>query len=216
MIKIYKDEFFKFNQFDLRKDGDIFQTILDERKDKIDSKRFFLRYLPQVVADKYDFDNLESLKTFRNDCLSNNLLKGMGGCNLHEDWIRKSKEYSEGIRYVGKKISDPSGKVLGTFNIEKGKIIYSPIFPYFYEERDNTKFANDTYFTTMTFEEIMQRQIDLSIEFYIHTGTRIHASIEELSKYGRYIYEKVSKDQMLEFVYQPEIGQKVYRKHMGF
>lgn len=91
MIKIYKDEFFKFNQFDLREDRDIFQTILDERKDKIDSKRFFLKYLPQDVADKYDFDNLESLKEFRNDCLSNNLLKGMGGCNLHEDWIRKSK-----------------------------------------------------------------------------------------------------------------------------
>lgn len=216
MNKIYKDDFLQFNQFDLREDGDIFQTILDERKNKIDPKRFFLKYLPQDVADKYDFDDLESLKKFRNDCLSSKIIKDMGGCNLHEDWIKKSKKCSDGIRYAGKKISDPSGEVLGTFNIEEGKIIYSPIFPYFYQERDNTKFANETYLTTMTFEEIMQKQIDLAVEFYIHTDIKDFISAEELVKYGKYVYEKVSKDQMLEFVYQPEIGQKVYKKYMGF
>jgi len=45
MLKIYRDEIFRFNQFDLREDGDIFQTILDERKDKRDSQRFFLEKL---------------------------------------------------------------------------------------------------------------------------------------------------------------------------
>ena len=208
MNKIYRDEIIQFNQFDLREDGDIFQTILDERKNERDSQRFFLEFLPQDIADKYDFNNLESLWKFRDDCLKlTSPLQPMGGCNLVKEEVQK------GIRYAGKKISDPSGKVLGSFNINEGKIIYSPIFPHFYNERDNIKFANDTYFTTMTFEEIMQRQIDLATEFYIHTGN--YMALKDVAKYGDYIFEKISKDQMLEFVYQPETGEKVFRKHFG-
>lgn len=208
MNKIYRDEIFQFNQFDLRKDGDIFKTILDERKDEIDSQRFFLEYLPQDVANGYDFNNLESLNKFRNDCLRwNSPLQRMGGCNLAKE------ELQRGIEYAGIKMSDPSGKVFGSFNIGEGKIIYSPIFPHFYEERDNIKFANDKYFTIMTFEEIMKRQIDLATEFYIHTGN--YMSPKDIVKYGDYIFEKISKDQMLEFVYQPETGKKVFRKHLG-
>lgn len=208
MNKIYRDEIIQFNQFDLRKDGDIFQTILDERKDEIDSQRFFLEYLPQDIADKYDFNNLGSLWKFRDDCLRLiPPLQPMGGCNLVKE------ELQRGIRYAGKKISDPSGKVFGSFNINEGKIIYSPIFPHFYDERDNIKFANDTYFTTMTFEEIMQRQIDLATEFYIHTGN--YMVLKDVAKYGDYIFEEISKDQMLEFLYQPETGEKVLRKHLG-
>ena len=208
MNKIYRDEIIQFNQFDLREDGDIFQTILDERKNERDSQRFFLEFLPQDIADKYDFNNLESLWKFRDDCLKlTSPLQPMGGCNLVKEEVQK------GIRYAGKKISDPSGKVLGSFNINEGKIIYSPIFPHFYDERDNIKFANDTYFTTMTFEEIMQRQIDLATEFYIHTGN--YMALKDVAKYGDYIFEKISKDQMLEFVYQPETGEKVFRKHFG-
>lgn len=41
MNKIYRDEIIQFNQFDLREDGDIFQTILDERKDEEIHKDFF-------------------------------------------------------------------------------------------------------------------------------------------------------------------------------
>lgn len=208
MSKIYRDEIFQFNQFDLREDGDIFQTILDERKDERDSQRFFLEFLPQDIANGYDFNNLESLKKFRNDCLRlNNPLQGMGGCNLVEG------ELQRGIRYAGKKISDPSGKVFGSFNIGEGKIIYSPIFPHFYDERDNIKFANDTYFTTMTFEEIMERQIDLATEFYVHTGN--YMTLKEIAKYGDYIFEKISKDQMLEFVSEPMTGEKIFRKYLG-
>ena len=208
MNKIYRDEIFQFNQFDLREDGDIFQTILDERKDEIDSQRFFLQYLPQDIANEYDFTNLESLKKFRNDCLRlNSPLQRMGGCNLNEEDLQR------GIRYAGIKISDPSGKVFGSFNIGNEKIIYSPIFPHFYEERDNIKFANDKYFTTLTFEEIMIRQIDLATEFYVHTGN--YRTLKEIVKYGDYIFEKISKDQMLEFVLDHESGEKVFKKHFG-
>ena len=208
MNKIYRDGIIQFNQFDLREDGDIFQTILDERKDKRDSQRFFLEFLPQDVANRYDFNNIDSLEKFRDDCLRlTSPLQPMGGCNLVKEEVQK------GIRYAGKKISDPSGKVFGSFNINEGKIIYSPIFPHFYDERDNIKFANDTYFTTMTFEEIMQRQIDLATEFYIHKGN--YMALKDIAKYGDYIFEKISKDQMLEFLYQPETGEKVLRKHLG-
>ena len=208
MNQIYIDEIFKINKFNLREDGDIFKTILDERKDEIDCKRFFLQYLPQDIANRYDFNNLESLKKFRYDCLrGNGLLQGMGGCNLVEE------ELQRGIRYSGIKMSDPSGNVFGSFNISEGKIIYSPIFPHFYEERDNIKFANDTYFTTMTFEEIMKRQIDLAKEFYIHTGN--YMTFKDIIKYGDYIFDQISKDQMLEFVLNPEKGQKIFMKHLG-
>lgn len=40
MNKIYRDEIIQFNQFDLREAGDIFQTILDERKDEEIHKDF--------------------------------------------------------------------------------------------------------------------------------------------------------------------------------
>lgn len=208
MNKFYKDDIFGFNEYDLNVDGDIFKTILDERKQKLDSKRFFLEYLPKDIANGYDFNNLESLKKFRNDCLRwNSPLQRMGGCNLDEEELKR------GIRYSGIKMSDPSGKVYGSFNIREGKIIYSPIFPRFYEERDNIKFANDKYFTTMTFEEVMERQIDLTTEFYIHTGN--YMTLKEIAKYGDYVFEKISKDQMLEFVYAPETGEKVFRKYLG-
>lgn len=208
MDKIYKDDIFRFNQFDLRKDKDIFQTILDERKDKNDSQKFFLEYLPQELANGYDFNNVESLKKFRNDCLRcNSPLQLMGGCNLTEEELKR------GIRYSGIKLSDPSGKIFGSFNISDGKIIYSPIFPHFYDERDNIKFANDSYFTTMTFEEIMKSQIELATGFYVHIGN--YMTLKEISKNGNYIFEQINKNQMIEFVSNPENGEKILRKHLG-
>ena len=100
MNKIYRDEIIRFKQFDLREDKDIFQTILDERKGKRDSQRFFLDYLPQDVANGYDFNDVESLQNFREDCFRiNSPLQGMGGCNLNEE------EMKQGIRYAGIKMS---------------------------------------------------------------------------------------------------------------
>lgn len=208
MNKIYRDEIIRFNQFDLREDGDIFQTILEERKGKRDSQRFFLDYLSQEIANSYDFNDSQSLQNFREECFRiSSPLHGMGGCNLVEEELQK------GIRYAGIKISDPNGNVFGSFNISESKIIYSPIWPHFYEERDHIKFANDNYFTTMTFEEIMERQIDLATEFYIHTGN--YMALKDIIKHGDYIFEKISKDQMLEFLHQPETGEKVLKKYLG-
>ena len=207
MSKIYIDEFIRFKEFPIR-NGDVFQTILNDRKDYIDSKRFFLEYLSQQFVDRYDFNNPESLESFRNVCIGfDSPLKSMGGCNLSETAVQK------GMRYSGIKVSDPTGNILGTFNIVDEKIMYSSIFPYFYEERDLIKFANDTYFTTMTFEEIMKRQIDLAREFYIHT--RNPKTMREVQEHGSYIFERIDKDKMLECVTKPEIGQKILKKHLG-
>lgn len=38
--------------------------------------------------------------------------------------------------------------------------------------------------------------------------------VEAISEYGIYDLEKISKDQMLEFVYKPESGEKVFTKHL--
>lgn len=208
MSKIYIDKIVTFKQFDVREDGDIFQTILDERQGKRDSQRFFLDYLPEEIANGYDFNDLESLQNFREACFRiSSPLQGMGGCNLTEEYLQK------GIRYAGIKISDPTGKVYGTFNVNEDKMIYSPIFPHFYEERDHIKFANDKYFTTMTFNEIMERQIELAKEFYIHTGN--YMKFEDVMKYGNYIFEKVDKDRMFDFLNQPEIGEQVFKRSLG-
>ena len=207
MIKIYKDDIFRFNQINLRKDGNVFQTILDERERKTDPKRFFLKYIPQEIVDVYDFNDKESLEQFRNMCLGfNSPLKEMGGCNLREDSLEK------GIRDSGIRLSDPNGDILGAFNIAGDKIIYSPIFPRFFDERDNIKFANATYFTTMTFEEIMENQIKLAKEFYVHTGD--YRKISEISKHGRYIFEKVTEEEMIDFTKNKENGKKILRKHL--
>ena len=55
------------------------------------------------------------------------------------------------IRYAGIKISDPSRNILGQFDIRNHVMTYSPISPYFFEERDLCKFARDDYFTTFSF-----------------------------------------------------------------
>ena len=34
-------------------------------------------------------------------------------------------------------------------------------------------------------------------------------------KNGDYIFEKISKDKMLEFITSPEIGEKIFMKHLS-
>ena len=129
---------------------------MDERKKGIDPKKFFLRLVPQSGLEAYDFSNPDSLKKFRNNRLANRVpLMKMGGCNLHPDYLKKDKRFGY-LRYAGIKMSDPYGKIPGSFDFRNQVLTYSPLFPHFYDERDLCKFANDCYFTTMTFEDIMK------------------------------------------------------------
>ena len=116
----------------------------------------------------------------------------------------------EDMRVSGKKISDPYGRVLGSFDIRDGIITYSPLFNHFYNERDVAKFANDQYFTTMTFEEIMRLQIEIANKFLVHTDN--YTSSRDLNRFGRYVFEEVSSSEMMDFVNNPELGAMVLSK----
>jgi len=204
MSKIFYDNFFRMNEIKLIDDGDVFESILESRKNALDKDRFFIDFLPSDEFLKYDFNNRESLREFRNICFTiDTPIMPMGGCNLWE-------KYMYDMRISGKKISDPYGKIFGCFDIKDGVITYSPLFAHFYNERDVAKFANDRYFTTMTFEETMKYYIEHSQEFYVHTDNSV--TISDFNSYGRHILEKISASEMLDFVNNPSSGELVLKK----
>lgn len=200
MNKIFYDNFFKMNEIPLRSDGDVFESILESRKNDIDKDRFYIKFLPVIEFEKYNFNDKQSLREFRDICYSiDTPIMPMGGCNL---WER----YMSDMRISGKKISDPYGRIYGSFDIRNGIITYSPLFAHFYNERDVAKFANDQYFTTMTFEDIMKYQIDVSNQFYVHTG------YDYTNRDRKYILESVSPSEMLDFVNNPKSGEMLLKK----
>ena len=207
MANVYIDNIIEFNQYDIPVDKDIFESILEKRKKGLDSERFFLEYIPASELAKYNFNDPDSLKAFRKIQLScMDPSKGMGGCNLREDMLEKD------IRYAGTKLSDPYGKISGVFDIRNHIVTYSPIFPFFYEERDLIKFANDTYFTSIPFEEIIMNQINHATKFYVHIGN--YRTAKEIVRYGSYILEQISKKQMIEYATNPELGEKIVKKYL--
>ena len=163
MPNVFYDRVIDFQQYDIDLNNNIFSQILDTRKTGLDTNRFFLKYISKDDLSKYDLSKKESLNEFRDICCTfNSPLKRMAGCNLRPEMLEK------GIRYAGIIISDPEKKVLGQFDVINNSIIYSPIFPYFYEERDLVKFANDEYFTTIPFEELVLNQINNANSFFVH------------------------------------------------
>lgn len=198
------DYIFDFEHYSLRDNEEIFQSILRTRESKIDSKRFFLRYIAQEDLSKYDFSNVDSLKEFRNQCLCTHLLKNMGGCNLVPDCLDR------GLCYSGIKMSDPHGCILGQFDVHNTVMTYSPFYPLFYEERDLDKFANDKYFTALTFEEILLSLIEHITDFYVHVGYRKNS--QEILRFGYEVFEKTDRNTMLGFILDSEEGAKIYKK----
>ena len=202
--KIFYDNFFRMNEIQLISDGDVFASILESRKDEIDRDRFFLKFLPNVEFEKYNFNETNSLRMFRDICFTiDSPVMPMAGCNLLE-------KNMEDMRISGKKISDPYGKIYGTFDIRNGIITYSPLFNHFYNERDVGKFANDEYFTTMSFEDIMKYQIHKANEFYVHTDN--YYTINDIKLYGRYVLEKIGSSEMLSFVNDSKNGEMILKR----
>lgn len=205
MGKIYYDEIFRFNQIELKDGEDIFEKILEFRKDDIDPDRFFLEYISSDELAKYDFDNEESLKNLRDDyCRISSPFMRMGGCNLNPDCIER------GMRYGGMKLSDPYGRVPGVFDVTNHVITYSPIWPFFYEERDLIKWADDSYFTSMTFDEIILNQIDNGVSFRLHTG--YYEKTKDVVKYGMWKFEEITKEQMLGYITNPDLAVSVRKR----
>jgi len=208
MAQLFRDRIINFEQFDVGSNEDIFLRILKEKEQEKDNKRFFLNYVPDHVLSRYDFRNSDSINEFRNACIGiDSPLMPMGGCNLGEEFKNK------GIRYTGIKISDPFGIIPGVFDINNKIITYSPIFPLFYLDRDNIKYAKDIYFTSITFQEIILNQINSAIEYYVHVGN--YSTARDILKYGKYIFKKIDKEQMIEFVKEPQKGQKILSRHLG-
>ena len=55
MNKIFYDNFFRMNEIELKQNGDVFESILDSRKNDVDAERFFIKFLPSSEYEKYDF-----------------------------------------------------------------------------------------------------------------------------------------------------------------
>jgi len=130
-MEIIDDTYIEIKCYPNKKDEDIFKIILAQRKNNLDQKRFFIDYIQQEELSKYDFNNKDSIKSFRRICATiDSPLIRMGGYNMDPIYL------NDDIRYAGIKMSDPSEKILGSFDIRNGIITYSPIFPHFYKERD--------------------------------------------------------------------------------
>ena len=206
MANVIFDRIIDVKQYDINLEDDIFSQILETRKNHYDSKRFYLKYISSEDLSRSDLNNKDSINEFR-DIRHTSLspVKGMAGCNLMPELLEK------GIRDAGIVISDPNKQVVGQFDILDGKMYYSPIFPYFDDERDIVKFASDDYFTSITFDQLVLNQLKYVKEFYLHI--RDPKTIKEINKYGDYIFEEISKNQMIDFVKDPEQGQKVLNKY---
>ncbi len=209
MIKVYKEDVINFEEFELDDSSSVFEQILERRKREIDADRFYLNFISPLDLKKYDFNNLESLKKFRNDCLTSScFMVTMGGCNLRKENVEK------GIRYSGIKLSDPCETIRGVFDRHAHTLTYSPIFQRFYEERDLCKFAKETYFTPTSFEKLIMLEIEKANEFYLHTGR--YDTVKDILNNGKYRMEKIDKKEMIKLATDPEFGEDTYRKSLRF
>lgn len=209
MDKVYYNDVINFKALEVDGEASLFDTILEDRKKGIDSKRFFLDYISPEELERYDFSDLESLRAFRRRCLTmDDPLVRMGGCNLHPEYMEK------GLRYSGIKMSNPEGDIMGSFDRRDGILTYSPLFPHFYEERDLIKFAREVYFTSLSFREIMLREVDVAEEYKLHVDN--YKTSKDIAKYGPYVMESISKDEMINFINNPSASEKVCNKALKY
>ncbi len=75
MIKVYKDSFINFEEYELDYNKGVFEQILKLRKGEIDADRFYLKFISSLALKQYDFNDLESLKEFRNGYIT-------GSCSM--------------------------------------------------------------------------------------------------------------------------------------
>ena len=109
----------------------------------------------------------------------------------------------------GLKFSSDRKDILGSFVIEEGRVIYTPISK-FYEERDAFVYSRRDFYTTLSMPEILEQELVLGRQAFIYVGDEY--------KYLEYfpILESVSQSEMMEYAINPEKGkavlQKIYRK----
>ena len=212
MANVFYDSFVRpIDQYDLDPEENIFDEILKMRvaQGKFDSSRFFLNYVPAEKLAEYDFNDPESLAAFREIYGSCAFRKqGMGGLNADPYHIGLD-EKDEDLCHSGTKLSDPEERIIGQFDVRDGIMTYSSLWGPFYDGRDVGKFANDSYFTTIPFDQLIAAQINFAEKFYVHTGNGTGKVREP-----HFYYDEVSREQMTECATNPDAGNKILRLHI--
>ena len=103
----------------------------------------------------------------------------------------------------GLKISDPKGVIDGSFVIEGERIIYDISHP-FYRERNSYVYGGTTYYTDMSMKDILVEELEKERDCLICTGGNLKT--QELQ------IEELSKDELLEYVINPEKSKKILTK----
>ena len=212
MANVFYDSFVRpIDQYDFDPEGNVFEEILKMRESqgKFDRFRFFLEYIPAEKLAEYDFNDPESLAAFRDIYGSCAFRKQViGGLSQHHEMIEKDLE-EEDLCNSGTKLSDPEERIIGQFDVRDGIMTYSSLWGPFYDGRDVGKFANDSYITTIPFDQLIAAQIKFAEKFYVHTGNG-SGRIRE----PRFYYDEVSGEQMTECATNPDVGNKILRLHI--
>lgn len=179
--------------------GDIFTHILKSRQEQERDNKFLLYYLPK--EEKCDFQDNLVKQEFKKEIESpSSPLLLMGGANLEN--LNKRD-----IRLNGIKMTDPYGKIIGSFDIRENMMTYCPLLPNFYAEKDLTNFGTDSYFTTLSFQEIMLTMTKYVKKYYVIVGYNYSPRV--IINKGKYIKEQVNKDKMLKFIQNEEAGKLI-------
>lgn len=107
----------------------------------------------------------------------------------------------------GLKISDPTGKIMGSFIIEDERIIYDAAVP-FYEERDAVVYGGLIYYTTFTMQDILLEELQKDKKYLIYYG--------ETTENFQYIpqFEEVSREKIIEYATDAEKGKQALQKRI--
>lgn len=54
-------------------------------------------------------------------------------------------------------------------------------------------------------------QVNYCTDYYVHVGD--YMNLKEFIKYGKYKFEKISKDKMIEYGTNPELGKRIVKKY---
>ena len=208
MANVFYDSFVRpIDQYDFDPEENIFEEILKMRvaQGKFDHLRFFLEYIPAEKLAEYDFNDPESLAAFRDIYGSYLLPRQTIGALSKEPVMIAADLEDEVLCNSGTKLSDPEERIIGEFDVRDGIMTYSSIWGQFYDARDIIKFANDSYFTTIPFNQLIAAQIKFAEKFYVHTGDG------RKIKDPRFFYDEVSREQMIECATNPDVGNKILR-----
>lgn len=111
----------------------------------------------------------------------------------------------------GLKISDPEEKIGGSFVIQKEKIIYDALRPFYHERDSYVYFYGKTYYTDMSMLDLLKEELNRKRKYLVYIG-------EEFIKYKglKEVFEEISQEELLEYATNPEKGEYALSRRMNF